>query len=175
MFHVKVRNEHCLVYSSFALLRLYMPQKSTFVGMAISIYFQGVKRPYFASNRRISLWLDRLAAQHGHSILDLNIIFVSDEELLVMNRQFLNHDYYTDIITFDLGTENKNIQGELYISLDRVKENAVSLNQKYSTEFIRVVAHGLLHLIGFQDKKSEQIVEMRSCENESIALYLSMN
>ncbi len=152
-----------------------MPQKSTFVGMAVSIYFQGVKRPYFASNRRISLWLDRLAAQHNHSIQELNIIFVSDEELLVMNRQFLDHDYYTDIITFDLGTDNKTIQGELYISLDRVKENANTLGQKYSSEFIRVVAHGLLHLIGFQDKKSEQIVEMRSCENESISLYLSMN
>jgi rRNA maturation RNase YbeY len=152
-----------------------MPQKSTFVGMAVSVYFQGVKRPYFASNRRITLWLDRLAAQHDHSIQELNIIFVSDEELLVMNRQFLDHDYYTDIITFDLGTDNKTIQGELYISLDRVKENANTLGQKYSSEFIRVVAHGLLHLIGFQDKKSEQIVEMRACENNAIALYLSMN
>lgn len=152
-----------------------MPQKSTFVGMAVSIYFQGVKRPYFAFNRRISLWLDRLAAQHNHSIQELNIIFVSDEELLVMNRQFLDHDYYTDIITFDLGTSNKTIQGELYISLDRVKENADTLGQKYSSEFIRVVAHGLLHLIGFQDKKSEQIVKMRACENDAIALYLSMN
>lgn len=152
-----------------------MPQKSTFVGMAVSIYFQGVKRPYFASNRRISVWLDRLAAQHNHSIQELNIIFVSDEELLVMNRQFLDHDYYTDIITFDLGTDNKTIQGELYISLDRVKENADTLGQKYSSEFTRVVAHGLLHLIGFQDKKSEQIVEMRACENDAIALYLSMN
>jgi rRNA maturation RNase YbeY len=143
--------------------------------MAISIYFQGVKRPYFASNRRISLWLDQLASIHGHSIQDLNIIFVSDEELLVMNRQFLNHDYYTDIITFDLGTERKSVSGELYISLDRVKDNAVTLGQKFNSEFIRVVAHGLLHLIGFQDKKSEQIVEMRACENDAIALYLSMN
>ena len=92
-----------------------------------------------------------------------------------MNRQFLNHDYYTDIITFDLGTDNKMIQGELYISLDRVKENANTLGQKYSSEFIRVVAHGLLHLIGFQDKKSEQIIEMRACENDAISLYLSMN
>ncbi|MEY2937958.1 MAG: hypothetical protein RL062_547 [Bacteroidota bacterium] len=143
--------------------------------MAISIYFQGVKRPYFASNRRISLWLDQLASIHGHSIQDLNIIFVSDEELLVMNRQFLNHDYYTDIITFDLGTVKKSISGELYISLERVKDNATTLGQKFSSEFIRVVAHGLLHLIGFQDKKSEQIVQMRACENDAIALYLSMN
>jgi len=143
--------------------------------MAISIYFQGVKRPYFASNRKISLWLDQLASIHGHSIQDLNIIFVSDEELLLINRQFLNHDYYTDIITFDLGTGKKSISGELYISLDRVKDNAVTLGQKFHSEFIRVVAHGLLHLIGFQDKKSEQIVEMRACENDAIDLYLSMN
>lgn len=143
--------------------------------MAVSIYFQGVKRPYFASNSRISLWLDQLSRQHGHFIQELNIIFVSDEELLVMNRQFLNHDYYTDIITFDLGMVDNNIQGELYISLDRVKDNALQLNQKFQLEFIRVIAHGLLHLIGYQDKKSEQIVEMRACENESIELYLSLN
>ena len=142
--------------------------------MAISIYFQGVKRPYFASNRLISLWLDQLSALHGHSIQDLNIIFVSDEDLLVMNRQFLHHDYYTDIITFDLGTENKNIQGELYISLDRVKDNAINLNQKYMYEFTRVIAHGLLHIIGYQDKNSEKIVEMRACENDAIELYLSL-
>ena len=142
--------------------------------MAVSIYFQDVKRPYFASNRGISLWLDRLADLHGHSINDLNIIFVSDAELLVMNRQFLDHDYYTDIITFDLGTENNVISGELYISLERVKENADMEGEKYWHEFIRVIAHGLLHLIGYQDKKSEQIVEMRACENEAISLYLSL-
>ena len=143
--------------------------------MAVSIYFQDVKRPYFASNRRIYSWLDHLSALHNHAIADLNIIFVSDEELLAMNRQFLNHDYYTDIITFDMGTENKVISGELYISLDRVKDNAQREREKYLIEFVRVIAHGLLHLIGYQDKKSEQIVEMRACESQAISLYLSMN
>jgi len=143
--------------------------------MAVSIYFQDVKRPYFASNRLIYTWLDNLAAHHGYSIADLNIIFVTDEELLVMNRQFLQHDYYTDIITFDLGTSDNLVMGELYISLERVKENANQLNQKYQSEFIRVIAHGLLHLIGYQDKKSEQIVEMRACESHAIELYLSLN
>jgi rRNA maturation RNase YbeY len=65
--------------------------------------------------------------------------------------------------------------GELYISLERVKDNAIQLHQKYQSEFIRVIAHGLLHLIGYQDKKSEQIVEMRTCETHAIELYLSLN
>jgi rRNA maturation RNase YbeY len=142
--------------------------------MAVSIYFQDVKRPSFASNWRIYSWLDHLSALHNHAIADLNIIFVSDEELLVMNRQFLNHDYYTDIITFDTGTDDKVISGELYISLDRVKENAHRENEKHLHEFVRVIAHGLLHLIGYQDKKSEQIVEMRACETQAISLYLSL-
>ncbi len=143
--------------------------------MAVSIYFQDVRRPYFASNHLIYTWLDKLAAHHGYSIADLNIIFVTDEELLAMNRQFLQHDYYTDIITFDLGTSERLVMGELYISLDRVKDNARQFNQKYQLEFVRVIAHGLLHLIGYQDKKSEQIVEMRACESHAIELYLSFN
>ena len=142
--------------------------------MAVQYYFQGVKKPYFFYKRGVSLWLDRLTARHGHTIKDLNIIFVSDEELLVMNRKFLNHDYYTDIITFDLGTENKIISGELYISIDRVIENAEKEGEKKLDEFIRVVAHGILHLIGYQDKKSEQIVEMRAGENDAISLYLRL-
>lgn len=143
--------------------------------MAVSIYFQDVKRPYFASNRLIFSWLDLLAAHHGYSIADLNIIFVTDDELLAMNKQFLQHDYYTDIITFDLGTSENLVMGELYISLDRVKDNANQFNQKYHLEFVRVIAHGLLHIIGYQDKKSEQIVEMRACESHAIELYLSLN
>jgi len=143
--------------------------------MAVSIYFQDVKRPYFASNRLIYTWLDKLAVHHGYSIADLNIIFVTDEELLVMNREFLQHDYYTDIITFDLGTSDKLLMGELYISLDRIKDNARLQGENYQSEFVRVIAHGLLHLIGYQDKKSEQIVEMRACESHAIELYLSLN
>jgi rRNA maturation RNase YbeY len=152
-----------------------MAQKSTFVAMAVSIYFQDVKRPYFVSNQRISSWLDALARQYGRSIAELNIVFMSDEELLKINQQFLQHDYYTDIITFDNGTTDQLIMGELYISLDRVRDNAKTMGEKYQSELLRVVAHGVLHLIGYQDKKSEQIVEMRACESDAISLYLSMN
>jgi probable rRNA maturation factor len=142
--------------------------------MAVYYYYEGVKKPYFFYKRGVSLWLDRLAALHGHTIKDLNIIFVSDEELLVINRQFLNHDYYTDIITFDLGTENKIISGELYISIDRVIDNAKKEGENILDEFIRVVAHGVLHLIGYQDKKRKDIIKMRACENEAISLYLRL-
>ena len=152
-----------------------MAQKSNFVDMAVSIYFQGVKRPYFASNQRISSWLHALAHQYGRSIEELNIVFMFDDELLKINQQFLQHDYYTDIITFDNGTTEKMILGELYISLDRVRDNAKTMSEKYQQEFFRVIAHGLLHLIGFQDKNSEKIVEMRACESHAISLYLSMN
>ena len=143
--------------------------------MAVSIYFQDVKRPYFVSNQRISSWLDALARQYGRSVEELNIVFMSDEELLKINQQFLQHDYYTDIITFDNGTTDQLIMGELYISLDRVRDNAKTMGEKYQLELLRVVAHGVLHLIGYQDKKSEQIVEMRACESDAILVYLSMN
>ena len=143
--------------------------------MAVSIYFQDVKRPYFVSNQRISSWLDALARQYGRSVEELNIVFMSDEELLKINQQFLQHDYYTDIITFDNGTTDQLIMGELYISLDRVRDNAKTMGEKYQSELLRVVAHGVLHLIGYQDKKSEQIIEMRACEIDAILVYLSMN
>lgn len=143
--------------------------------MAVSIYFQDVKRPYFVSNQRISSWLHVLAGQYGLSVEELNIVFMSDDELLKINQQFLQHDYYTDIITFDNGTTDKTILGELYISLDRVRDNAKIMSEKYQSELLRVIAHGLLHLIGYQDKKSEQIVEMRTCESHAISLYLSVN
>ncbi len=143
--------------------------------MAVSIYFQDVKRPYFVSNQRISSWLDALARQYGRSVEELNIVFMSDDELLKINQQFLQHDYYTDIITFDNGTTDQLIMGELYISLDRVRDNAKTMGEKYQLELFRVVAHGVLHLIGYQDKKSKQIVEMRACESDAILLYLSMN
>ena len=148
------------------------PQNSTFVDMAISIHFEGVKRPYFASNKLIRTWLPLACLEFDRKIGDLTLVFVSDDELLEMNRQFLQHDYYTDIITFDHGTERKKISGELYMSLDRIKENAVLQKEKYSTEFHRVIAHGVLHIIGFQDKTKNEKISMRACENQFLDVYL---
>jgi len=150
------------------------PQNSTFVDMAISIHFQGVKRPYFASNKLIRTWLPAACLEFDRKIGDLTLVFVSDDYLLEMNRQFLQHDYYTDIITFDHGTERKKISGELYMSLDRIKENAALHQEKYSSEFHRVIAHGVLHIIGFQDKTKNEKISMRSCENHFLDVYLSI-
>ena len=92
----------------------------------------------------------------------------SDEELLVINKEHLNHDYYTDIITFDYSRGDR-ISGELFISLDRVKDNAQVLGVTYNSELRRVVAHGILHLTGLKDKTEEEIKVMRRKEDEVLA------
>ncbi|MDA7721566.1 rRNA maturation RNase YbeY [Schleiferiaceae bacterium] len=94
----------------------------------------------------------------------------SDEELLSVNKEHLQHDYYTDIITFDY-SRGKKISGELFISVDRVRDNAGLLGVDYKLELVRVVAHGILHLIGFKDKTEGQATEMRRREDE-VLVYL---
>jgi len=98
----------------------------------------------------------------------IDVYGVSDEELLSINKKHLQHDYYTDIITFDYSRGNK-ISGELYVSLERVEENALALGLSYESELRRVVAHGILHLIGFKDKTEEEEKAMRSKEDEVLA------
>ena len=98
----------------------------------------------------------------------IDVYGVSDEELLFINKKHLEHDYYTDIITFDYSRGNK-ISGELYVSLERIEENALALGLSYESELTRVVAHGILHLIGFKDKTEEEEKAMRSKEDEVLA------
>ncbi len=114
------------------------------------------------------------ALQHLNQELNLqlehlSIQFISDEELLHINKEFLNHDYYTDIITFDLRDELSK-EAELYISLDRILDNAAQLEIKSETEMFRVIIHGLLHLAGYQDKNETDEAEMRLQENKYLAL-----
>lgn len=98
----------------------------------------------------------------------IDVYGVSDEELLSINIKHLEHDYYTDIITFDYSKGNK-ISGELYVSVERVEENALALGMSYESELKRVVAHGILHLIGFKDKTEVERAVMRSKEDEVLA------
>ena len=98
----------------------------------------------------------------------IDVYGVSDEELLFINIKHLEHDYYTDIITFDYSRGNK-ISGELYVSVERVEENALALGMSYESELKRVVAHGILHLIGFKDKTEVERAVMRSKEDEVLA------
>jgi len=101
----------------------------------------------------------------------LNYIFCNDTYLLHMNKEYLNHDTLTDIITFDLSDNKNELQGEIYISVERVKENAEKFGVSYNDELHRVIFHGALHLCGFKDKKKEDIAEMRVQENKCLADY----
>ncbi|MCI4669315.1 MAG: rRNA maturation RNase YbeY [Bacteroidia bacterium] len=103
-------------------------------------------------------------AEHGA----LNFIFVSDDQLLELNRKYLSHDYYTDILTFPAG-EGESVSGDIYISIDRVGENASDLNLSFLDELHRVMIHGVLHLIGFDDH-GEKAQEMRQIEDHALSL-----
>ena len=104
------------------------------------------------SKTSIRQWiLDTIIAE-GYALEELNFIFCSDEYLLVMNKQYLDHDTYTDVITFDNAEEPKTIVGDIFISVDRVRENATDLNHLFTNELCRVMIHGTLHLLGYPDK-----------------------
>ena len=117
-------------------------------------------------------WLTKIATNAGFKIKELNYVFCSDEYLRQMNRDYLKHDTYTDIITFDNSEKKDDIEGDIFISIDRVRENAKTLAQEVETEMNRVLAHGLLHLMGYKDKTQEEAALMRLKEEESIKLYV---
>ncbi len=127
-----------------------------------------------AQRKQIRSLLNTIAKKNTKAIQSLQYVFVDDHELHQINLNFLKHDTLTDIITFDLGTTNSTIDGEIYISLDRVKENSTTLNTLYSEELIRVISHGLLHLIGFKDKTSKDVATMKSKEEECLSLWRSI-
>ena len=127
-----------------------------------------------AQRKQIRSLLNTIAKKNTKAIQSLQYVFVDDHELHQINLNFLNHDTLTDIITFDLGTTSSTIDGEIYISLDRVKENSATLNTLYFEELIRVISHGLLHLIGFKDKTSKDVATMRSKEEECLSLWRSI-
>jgi len=116
-------------------------------------------------------WLKSIAATEGFTIRDLNYIFCSDEYLYQMNLDYLNHDTYTDIITFDNSENKMEIEGDIFISIPRVRDNASIQNTEFILELRRVLAHGTLHLMGYRDKTESEIGEMRNKEDYSISLY----
>ena len=110
------------------------------------------------------LWIEKIINSEGKKLGEINYIFCDDAYLLHINQVFLQHDYYTDIITFD-NVRGKTISGEIFISLQRIKENAELLSKNYEEEKKRVIAHGVLHLCGYKDKTEEQQKEMRAKED----------
>ena len=115
-------------------------------------------------------WLSRLAEHHGKKVGDVNYIFCDDEYLLQLNLQYLQHDTLTDIITFDY-VEGNQLNGDIYISVERVRENAVQFGVAFEEELLRVIAHGVLHLCGFKDKSKKDAAEMRRQEEMAMNLF----
>ncbi|MBA5247097.1 rRNA maturation RNase YbeY [Marnyiella aurantia] len=117
----------------------------------------------------IKEWLIQLIKSEGFKVGQVNYIFCNDEYLLKVNRDFLNHDYYTDVITFDY-VKGKTVSGDIFVSLPRISENAEQLGSSFVTELKRVLAHGILHLCGYKDKTTEEAAEMRNKEEFYLAL-----
>ncbi|AZB09397.1 rRNA maturation RNase YbeY [Chryseobacterium sp. G0162] len=115
-------------------------------------------------------WLEDLILSEGKKLGEINYIFCDDEYLLKINQDYLQHDYYTDIITFDY-VKGKTISAEIFVSLQRISDNASTLSRDYEDELRRVLAHGVLHLIGYKDKTEEEEKEMRRMEDLYLAKY----
>lgn len=136
----------------------------------INLFFEDVEIPGLNSEFFCS-WLSDVCEQEGKVLGEVNLIFCSDEYLLDVNQKYLNHDYYTDIITFDYNEGNL-IFGDLFISKDRVLDNAQTMGVDFQVELNRVVVHGVLHLLGYKDKSEEDEAQMRVKENWALGLYV---
>lgn len=119
---------------------------------------------------KVKPWLKRVAQAEGHSIKEINYIFCSDAYLLKINKEHLNHTFLTDIITFDNSETPLSIEADIFISIDRIKENAETFKQPFNTELKRVMVHGLLHLLGYKDKSPKDKAKMREKENAYLLL-----
>ena len=128
-----------------------------------------VKMPPIA-RRANSAWVKAVAARYGKRIGEIAYIFCDDAEILNVNRQYLQHDYYTDIITFDY-CEDDRISGDLFISLDTVRSNAELFGKTYEDELHRVIIHGILHLCGINDKGPGEREIMEAAENEALTMH----
>ena len=132
----------------------------------ISYNTVNVKMPAIR-RRDTSAWVKAVAASYGKKVGEIAYIFVDDEEILRVNREYLQHDYYTDIITFDY-TEGDTISGDLFISLDTVRTNAEQFDKPYEEELHRVIIHGILHLCGINDKGPGERAIMEAAENKAL-------
>lgn len=134
----------------------------------LDIHFEDVD-DFSINENELTNWFSNVCSFENHTLGDISIIFCSDEYLLEMNKTHLDHDYYTDIITFDY-TDNQIVSGDLFISIDRVRENALDFNVSFNHELHRVMIHGLLHLCGYKDKSDDEEKLMRSKENDALSL-----
>ncbi|MBR6016835.1 MAG: rRNA maturation RNase YbeY [Prevotella sp.] len=134
----------------------------------ISYQTEGVRMPDI-KKRETTRWIKAVAATYGKKIGEIGYLFCDDEKILEVNREFLSHDYYTDIITFDY-CESDTLNGDLVISLDTVRSNAEKFQKAYDEELHRVIIHGILHLCGLHDKAPGEREQMEAAENRALAL-----
>ena len=118
--------------------------------------------------RKVGKWIRAVAAEYGYAVGNINYIFCSDERELEVNRAFLGHDYYTDVITFDYSTA-QTLNGDIFISLETVQSNAEMVGEPYEKELLRILIHGVLHLTGQGDKTPETKAEMTAKEEKALA------
>ena len=137
--------------------------------MAIDFFYQ--KEDFQLTNEDWTrTWIEKVLNVHGYKSGTLQYIFLSDDDLLEINRSYLEHDYYTDIITFPLGDKEDTLDSDIYISVDRVRDNAQNYACEFKDELDRVMIHGILHLCGWKDKTEEEERTMRQKEDEALSM-----
>lgn len=129
---------------------------------------EGVRIPKI-KKRDTSAWIKAVAASYGRKVGEIGYLFVDDEKILEVNREYLGHDYYTDVITFDYD-EDDTVSGDIVISLDTVRSNAELFGKSYEDELYRVIIHGILHLCGINDKGPGEREIMEAAENKALAM-----
>ena len=138
------------------------------------IHFYSLDRkPILKNRQKLKIYVEEIFAKEKRKLGKLSFIFCSDEHLLGINKEFLKHDFYTDVITFDLSSSINETEGEIYLSIDRIKENAKQAGVSFTEELHRVIFHGTLHLCGYKDKKKEEILTMRNQENIHLKCYFT--
>ncbi|MBP6432427.1 MAG: rRNA maturation RNase YbeY [Ferruginibacter sp.] len=139
--------------------------------ISITFNYLDASSNHFNNKTKLKAQLLSLFKKEKTALQSLNYVFCTDEYLLGINQQFLNHNYYTDIITFNLASKNQPVIGDIYISIDRVKDNATTHKTSFKEEIHRVIFHGALHLCGYKDKSAKDSAEMRKMEDKYLHLY----
>lgn len=130
-----------------------------------------IKKFNLSSRERLKTFIATIFIKEKKAIESLSIVFCDDHYLLELNQEFLKHDYYTDILSFRLSKTSKPLVAEIYISIDRVRDNAKNLNSSFKSELHRVIFHGVLHFCGYKDKSATDILKMRSMEDKCLKRY----
>ncbi len=136
-------------------------------------FFYHDRHPVFKDKKMLKQFVESIFLREKKKMENISYIFCSDKHLLGVNKEFLDHDYYTDVITFNLGSPTGAIEGEVYLSFDRIKDNAKKMGVSINEELHRVIFHAALHLCGYKDKKKEDIRVMRSKEDAYLKKYFS--